>query len=391
LIRRKPRRRNEALASRLYDGSRRIGMDFAVHGSCLEMAPTPFSAHDASRLDRVAARAPRPERAVIDPAIDSPVDACRDLAAARRVLALEARALEALAAGLGCGFSRALDLLAAARGRVIVTGMGKSGLVGRKIAATLASTGTPAHYVHPGEASHGDLGMVTDADAIMALSNSGETTELADLLAHARRFAIALIAITARPDSTLARTADVALLLPEVPEACPMGLAPTSSTTMMLALGDALAVALLERKGFTAEQFRIFHPGGRLGRRLLRVGALMQGGEALPAVAPAMPMSEALLVMTAKGSGCAVVLDGAGRLAGIVTDGDLRRHMSPRLLALPAAAVMTRAPKTIRPDALAVEALAAMNAHRVTQLVVVEADAVVGLVRMHDILRAGVA
>lgn len=355
------------------------------------MAPAPFSSDDVSRLDRVADRAPRPGRAVMDQAVASLVDASRDLVAARRVLTLEARALETLAAALGSGFSRALDLLAAARGRVIVTGMGKSGLIGRKIAATLASTGTPAHYVHPGEASHGDLGMVTDADAILALSNSGETTELADLLAHARRFAIALIAITARPGSTLARTADVALLLPEVPEACPMGLAPTSSTTMMLALGDALAVALLERKGFTAEQFRVFHPGGRLGRRLLRVGELMQGGEALPTVAPAMPMSEALLVMTAKGSGCAVVLDGAGRLAGIVTDGDLRRHMSPRLLALPADAVMTRAPKTIRPDALAVEALAAMNAHRVTQLVVVEADAVVGLVRMHDILRAGVA
>ena len=320
-----------------------------------------------------------------------PASGAEDLAAARRVLDLESRALAALSDSLGAAFPAALDLLVAARGRVIVTGMGKSGLVGRKIAATFASTGTPAQYVHPGEASHGDLGMIAAPDAILALSNSGETPELADLLAHAKRFRIPVVAMTSRAASTLAQTADVALVLPNVPEACPLGLAPTTSTTMMLALGDALAVALLERKGFTADQFRVFHPGGRLGKQLLKVGDLMHGAPHMPLVEPATPMGEALIVMTACGFGCAIVADESGRLAGIVTDGDLRRHMSPQLTGLAAATIMNRAPKTIRPGALAAEALAVMNEKAVTQLVVVDGDRPVGVVRMHDILRAGVA
>ncbi|MFO0293011.1 MAG: SIS domain-containing protein [Rhodospirillales bacterium] len=320
-----------------------------------------------------------------------PASGADDLAAARRVLDLESRALAALSDSLSAAFPAALDILVAARGRVIVTGMGKSGLVGRKIAATFASTGTPAQYVHPGEASHGDLGMIAAPDAILALSNSGETPELADLLAHAKRFRIPVVAMTSRAASTLAQTADVALVLPNVPEACPLGLAPTTSTTMMLALGDALAVALLERKGFTADQFRVFHPGGRLGKQLLKVGDLMHGAPNMPLVEPATPMGEALIVMTACGFGCAIVADETGRLAGIVTDGDLRRHMSPQLTGLAAATIMNRAPKTIRPGALAAEALAVMNEKAVTQLVVVDGDRPVGVVRMHDILRAGVA
>jgi len=314
-----------------------------------------------------------------------------DLEAGRRVLAAEAEALAQLGRMLDASFTRALDLLAATTGRVVVSGMGKSGLVGRKIAATLASTGTPAQYVHPGEASHGDLGMIAEGDAILALSNSGETPELADLLAHSRRFAIPLVAVTARAGSTLAQTADVALILPGMPEACPMGLAPTTSTTAMLALGDALAVALLGRKGFTAEQFRVFHPGGKLGKQLQRVADLMHGVADMPIVQLGARMGDALIVMTARGFGCAVVVDAEGRLCGIVTDGDLRRHMSPQLLNRHVEQVMNQAPKTIRPAALAAEALGTMNDRKVTQLVVVEDDRPVGMVRMHDLLRAGVA
>lgn len=329
---------------------------------------------------------PEPAAPIADMPPTSP-----DLVAARRVLAMETEALRALAASLDDHFSRALDHLGRVSGRVIVSGMGKSGHVARKIAATLASTGTPAHFVHPAEASHGDLGMITPADAVIALSNSGETPELADLLAHAKRFAVPLIAITGRPASTLAQAADVALVLPPAPEACPMGLAPTTSTTAMLALGDALAVALLERKGFTADQFRVLHPGGKLGKQLLKVSDLMHVGDEMPLVRIGTSMREALLVMTARSFGCAVVVDGAGRLAGMITDGDLRRHMSEHLLNRHVEQIMNQAPKTIRPGALAAEALGAMNDRKVTQLVVVEADRPIGIVRMHDILRAGVA
>jgi arabinose-5-phosphate isomerase len=314
------------------------------------------------------------------------------LATARRVLDTEARALDSLSAGLGAPFLAAVGLIERASGRVIVTGMGKSGHVARKIAATLASTGCPAFYVHPAEASHGDLGMVTGDDAVMALSNSGETSELGDIIAYARRFEIPLIGITSRGASTLATASDVALVLPDNPEACPMGLAPTTSTTMMLALGDALAVTLLERKGFTAADFKVFHPGGKLGQRLLKVADLMHGGDGLPLVSPDTVMSDVLLVMTAKSLGVAGVVDAAGRLAGVLTDGDLRRHMSADLLGRRAAEVMTGSPRTVPPNLLAAEALRQMNARAITSLFVVEADGrPVGVLHVHDCLRAGLA
>jgi arabinose-5-phosphate isomerase len=315
----------------------------------------------------------------------------RGLASARRVLQLEAAGISALVESLDQRFSRALLILEKVTGRVIVTGMGKSGHVARKIAATFASTGTPASFVHPAEASHGDLGMITEHDAVMALSNSGETPELADLVTYAKRFEIPLIAITGRSASTLAKAADVALVLPDSPEACPMGLAPTTSTTVMLALGDAIAVALLERKGFSADDFHLLHPGGKLGRRLLRVAAIMHTGEAVPLARREMAMSEALLVMTAKSFGCVGIVDGDGRLQGIVTDGDLRRHMSNDLLSLTAGEVMTPRPRTIGRDALASEALGLMNSRSITNLFVVEDRRPVGIIHVHDCLRAGVA
>jgi arabinose-5-phosphate isomerase len=312
------------------------------------------------------------------------------LASARRVLRLEAAGIDALSRSLDESILRALDLLSRVTGRVIVTGMGKSGHVARKVAATMASTGTPASFVHPAEASHGDLGMITDHDAVIAFSNSGETAELADLVTYAKRYAIPLIAITGRAESTLARAADATLLLPDVPEACPMGLAPTTSTTVMLALGDALSVAMLERKGFSADDFHVLHPGGKLGRLLLRVGSIMHSGDALPLLGPDAPMANVLLVMSGKSFGCVGIVDGNRRLIGIITDGDLRRHMSGDLLALTARDVMTPNPKTIRPDALASEALAYMNGRSITILFVVENGTPVGIVHLHDCLRAGV-
>ena len=318
----------------------------------------------------------------------------RDLEAARDVLNTEAAGLHALAAGLGLEFSRAVDCLDNAGGRIVVSGMGKSGLVGRKIAATLASTGAPAMFVHPAEASHGDLGMIVRGDAVLALSNSGETTELADLVAHARRFGMPLVAITARADSALARAADVALILPAAAEACPMGLAPTTSTTMQMALGDALAVALLKRRGFTEADFRGFHPGGKLGASLRRVRDLMHTGPALTLAETGIEMARALVLMTEKRFGCLGVTGPGGALLGIITDGDLRRAMGPDLLTRPVEDVMTRSPRTIGPDALAAEALHAMNAHErpVTALFVVGADGKpAGILHIHDLLRAGVA
>ena len=317
-----------------------------------------------------------------------------DLDAARAVLAAEAAGLHALAAALDGAFVRAVALLAGSPGRVVVSGMGKSGHVARKIAATLASTGTPSLFVHPAEASHGDLGMVVAGDAVLALSNSGETAELADIVAHARRFGLPLVAMTGRAGSALALAADVALVLPAAPEACPMGLAPTTSTTMQMALGDALAVALLTRRGFTATDFRQIHPGGRLGARLRRVRELMHAGEAIPLARPEMPMHQALLVMTGKGLGCLGVVAEDGTLAGIVTDGDLRRAMGPDLLARTVGEVMNCRPRTIGPDALAAEALHEMNARArpITSLFVVDGQArPIGLLHLHDLLRAGVA
>jgi arabinose-5-phosphate isomerase len=317
-----------------------------------------------------------------------------DIEVARSVLYAEAAGLHALAAGLGPSFVQAVELLAGATGRVVVSGMGKSGLVARKVAATLSSTGTPALFVHPAEASHGDLGMIVAGDAVLALSNSGETAELADLVAHSRRFALPLVAITARPGSTLARAADIALTLPGAEEACPMGLAPTTSTTMQMALGDALAVALLTRRGFTAADFHRIHPGGRLGARLRRVRDLMHEGEAVPLAAPGTPMDSALLLITEKRFGCLGVIDPADRLIGVVTDGDLRRAMGPDLLCRRVGEIMTRTPRTITADALAGEALHAMNAHDrpITALFVVDAASrVLGILHIHDLVRAGLA
>lgn len=312
-------------------------------------------------------------------------------AAGGRVLRIEAEALASLAAALDQTFEAALDLLLACRGRVVVSGMGKSGHVGRKIAATLASTGTPALFVHPAEASHGDLGMIAARDVILALSNSGETSELSDIIAYSRRFAISLIAITSRPQSSLAEQADVVLALPPAPEACPHGLAPTTSTSMMMALGDALAVALIERRGFTADDFRNLHPGGSLGRTLQRVSDLMHCGEELPLITPEVRMAEAILVMTARRFGCLGVTDAAGQLIGIVTDGDLRRHMNPGLMEATVGEVMSRTPKTIRPGALAAEALRIMNTLAITSLFVTDAGVPKGILHIHDCLRAGVA
>jgi arabinose-5-phosphate isomerase len=313
---------------------------------------------------------------------------------ARSVLATEVAGLRALSAALDGGFDRAVETLAAVTGRVVVSGMGKSGHVGRKIAATLASTGTPALFVHPAEASHGDLGMIVAGDAVLALSNSGETPELADLVRHVRRFALPLVAVTACPDSALARAADVVLRLPQAAEACPMGLAPTTSTIMQMALGDALAVALLTRRGFTAAEFRRFHPGGQLGARLRRVRELMHAGEALPLASAELPMDAALLRMTEKRFGCLGVIGADGRLAGIVTDGDLRRHMGPDLLTRRVGEIMTPDPQTIAAEALAAEALHAMNARErpITTLFVVDlVGRPVGILHIHDLLRAGLA
>ncbi len=317
-----------------------------------------------------------------------------DLAAARAVLVAEAAALQALATSLDGAFARAVSLLAEVPGRVVVSGIGKSGHVARKIAATLASTGTPSLFVHPAEASHGDLGMVVQGDAVVALSNSGETTELADLVAHARRFGLPLIAVTANAPSTLARAADVVLLLPKTAEACPLGLAPTTSTTMQMALGDAIAVALLKRRGFGPTDFSQIHPGGKLGLRLRRVGDLMHTGEAVPLAEPSTPMSTALIRMSEKRFGCLGVIDRAGQLVGILTDGDLRRAMAPDLLDRRVGELMTPGPRTIGPDALAAEALHMMNARErpiTTLFVVDEAGRPIGILHVHDLLRAGLA
>jgi len=314
-----------------------------------------------------------------------------DIAVARRALALEANGITALSEGLDDRFTAAIDVLAAVDGRVIVSGMGKSGLIGRKIASTLASVGTPANFVHPGEASHGDLGMITPRDAILALSNSGETAELGDLLDYAKRFGIPVIAVTGADESTLSGAADIALVLPAAVEACPMGLAPTTSTTMMLALGDAIAVALIERRGFSKADFQVFHPGGKLARRLLRVVDLMHAGDEVPLVGRDTAMADALIVMTEKRLGCVGVVDDGGGLAGIITDGDLRRQMSDQLLTRKAGDVMTDSPLTISPTALASEALGLMNARQITTLFVIEEGRPSGVLHIHDCLQAGVA
>lgn len=310
------------------------------------------------------------------------------IAVARRVLSAEADALRQLADGLGADFIEAVETLFRAKGRVVCTGIGKSGHVARKIAATLASTGTPAMFVHAAEASHGDLGMVGSDDVVLALSKSGEVRELADILAFTGRFDIPLIGITASRESALGRASTVVLQLPDAPEATPYVGAPTTSTTLQMALGDALAVALLERRGFTASDFKVFHPGGKLGAQLQTVGDLMHTGAELPLVAPDTPMPQALLVMTEKRFGC-VGVEKDGKLAGLITDGDLRRHMDG-LMAHTAGEVMTANPQTVEADALAAEALNLMEDKRITVLFVLEHGRPAGILHIHDILRAGV-
>ncbi|MBV9238350.1 MAG: KpsF/GutQ family sugar-phosphate isomerase [Xanthobacteraceae bacterium] len=311
-----------------------------------------------------------------------------------RTLETEAGGITALVAamqdGMGVAFTAAVEAIRAARGRVVVTGMGKSGHIGRKIAATLASTGTPAMFVHPAEASHGDLGMITADDVIMALSWSGETVELKNLIDFSKRHRIGLIAVTADVRSTLAKAADVVLALPQAREACPHNLAPTTSSLMQLALGDALAIALLESRGFTALDFGALHPGGRLGAALKTVREIMHSRDKMPLASLGNRMSDALVEMTAKGFGC-VGITQEQQLVGIITDGDLRRKMQPNLLDMPVEAVMTKRPKTIRPDQLTSEALEILNSSKITALFVVEAGVPIGIVHMHDLLRAGVA
>ena len=313
------------------------------------------------------------------------------LRAATHVLLAEGEALKLLSSTLGDNFVDATQAIVGCQGRVIVTGMGKSGHIARKIAATLASTGTPAHFVHPGEASHGDLGMITPDDVVIALSNSGEATELTDLIQYTRRFSIPLIAITSRPQSSLGSAADITLQLPPAAEVCPMGMAPTTSTTMMLGLGDALAVATMEVKGFTAEDYHNFHPGGKLGKTLLRVRDVMRKEADIPLVATNDAMTQVLVVMTQKSLGCAGVIDATGHLIGIITDGDLRRHMQGDFLTRTAEQVMSKKPTTVAPTILAAEALKILNEKTRTQLFVVDDGKPVGVLHIHDLLRAGIA
>lgn len=314
---------------------------------------------------------------------------------ARRTLEIETEGLRALTSQLdgpfGEAFAEAVELIRAASGRIIVSGIGKSGHIGRKLAATLASTGTPSFFVHASEASHGDLGMILAGDVILALSWSGETRELQDLIQHATRFSVPLVAITSNAESALGAAANVVLTLPRATEACPHGLAPTTSTTMQLALGDALAVALLESRGFTAQDFKVFHPGGKLGAMLSYVRDLMHPLEATPLVPRGTPMSDAIIVMSAKTFGCVGVTDAEGRLAGIITDGDLRRHMGPALLGITVDEVMTTNPRSITSDTLATVAIERMNTTKILTLFVVDEKKPVGLIHIHDLLRAGVA
>ncbi len=317
------------------------------------------------------------------------------LASALRTIETEGEGLtqlaDALRGSLGHAFSQAIDKILNTSGRVIVSGMGKSGHVGRKIAATLASTGTPAHFVHPSEASHGDLGMIQDDDVIIAMSWSGESVELADIVAYANRFNVTLIALTSNVESALGKGAHICLTLPKAKEACPNGLAPTTSTTMQLAMGDAIAIALLESRGFTPSDFRRYHPGGKLGAQLRQVRAIMHSGDRLPLANPTDSMADAVVTISSKGFGCVLVIDAQGHLAGLVTDGDLRRHMSPDLLSLSVETVMTRNPKTVPPETLVAEALEIMESRKISSLVIVENQRPVGLIHLLDLLRIGAA
>jgi len=313
-----------------------------------------------------------------------------DIDVARRVLASEAAGLAALSAVLDDSFVKAVDIMEAAKGRVVVSGMGKSGNIAQKIVATLASTGTPAQYVNAAEASHGDLGMITLQDVVLTLSYSGETAELSDLVAFTRLMKIPLIAMSGRAGSSLDKAGDVSLVLPNMAEACPHNLAPTTSTTAMMALGDALAVALLERKGFSAEDFNALHPGGRLGRRFIKLSDIMHRGDAVPLARHDTLMSEALLTMTAKSLGCVGVVGADGSLVGIITDGDLRRHMESSLFERRASEIMTKSPLTVSPTMLAAAVLGLMNDRKITALFAVEGNRPVGIIHIHDLLRAGI-
>ncbi len=320
----------------------------------------------------------------------------RILRSARRTLNLMGQGLIALDAaldeGLGAALTRSVTLIAGQTGRVIVTGLGKSGHIGAKIAATLASTGTPASFVHAAEANHGDLGMITPQDVLMILSWSGETTELAAILAYAKRFEIPIIAMTAGTDSALGRAADAVLALPRADEACPHGLAPTTSTLMQLAIGDALAIALLEARGFTVSDFYRFHPGGKLGASLTQIGEIMHQGDEVPVLPETAYMRQAILEMTRKGFGCVAITNATGQLSGIITDGDLRRHMEDGLIDMQTVAVMTPNPASVTADMLAVEVLQTLNARKISASIVVDTDLrPIGIVHLHDLLRIGVA
>ncbi len=308
----------------------------------------------------------------------------------RRILQEEAGGLLLMADFLGSQYQRAVECILEIEGRVIVSGMGKSGHVGRKIAATFASTGTPAQFVHPAEASHGDLGMIGDKDAVLALSNSGDTRELTDIIIYTRRHAIPLISVTGKEKSMLGRESDTVLLLPTAREACPHNLAPTTSTTMMLGLGDALAISLLRARGFSPDDFLRYHPGGKLGHRILKVADLMHGPEAVAVVPPEAPMHEVVVCITRNGYGCAAVVNSDNSIAGVITDGDLRRHMSPDLLIQKAESIMTRHPKTIEKSQIASTALRMMNERRVTSLLIDENGYLAGIIHIHDLLRAGI-
>jgi len=337
-----------------------------------------------------------PEIKLVEPAVmDGDAERDQALTSALRTLEMEAQGLAALKAeltdGLARQFAEVTAIIHATDGRVIVTGIGKSGHIGRKVAATLSSTGTPAFFIHPSEASHGDLGMIKAEDILLVLSWSGETEELQNLIDYSRRFGVRLIAMTANRKSALARAADNLLVLPKADEACPHGLAPTTSTLVQLALGDALAVALLEMRGFTASDFKTIHPGGRLGAKLKLVGDIMHAGDRLPLVPPGTVMAEALVTMTEKSLGCLGIVGDDGHLLGVITDGDLRRHMRPDLPALRVEEIMTSSPKTVRRDLLAGAALELLNASRITALFVVEDGRPVGVVHVHDFLRIGVA
>jgi len=298
---------------------------------------------------------------------------------------------EALQGSLGTAFVQTVDLIRQAKGRVIVTGLGKSGHIARKVAATLASTGTPAFFVHAAEASHGDLGMITPDDVIVALSWSGEQPDMKNLVNYSARFAIPMIAVTSNAESSLGSAARIVLELPKVREACPHNLAPTTSTLMQAAIGDALAIALLESRGFTALEFAKFHPGGKLGAMLKHTSDLMHTGDALPIRPAGTKMSDALVEMSAKGFGCVAIVDGRGQIAGIITDGDLRRKMRPDLLDLTVDEVMTKNPRVIDRGSLASEALELLNSAKITTLIVTEANKPVGIIHLHDLLKAGIA